>query len=121
MTVFGQYVFLNPSLLACHGLNSDKSLQALSKHVQHELLPAQDDDDETSKTSLLPLKTEAVEQAIKSIASRNDYGLECIPGEGKVPAALHIWRWEVKDEFRNWLPKAAREKAEVRLAERCQV
>ncbi|KAI0928366.1 hypothetical protein AcW1_005632 [Taiwanofungus camphoratus] len=99
---------------------SDKSLQALSKHVQHELLPAQDDDDETSKTSLLPLKTEAVEQAIKSIASRNDYGLECIPGEGKVPAALHIWRWEVKDEFRNWLPKAAREKAEVRLAERCQ-
>ncbi|KAH9952186.1 hypothetical protein B0H21DRAFT_17436 [Amylocystis lapponica] len=98
---------------------SDKTLQALSKHVQKELLPIQDEDDDGSNTATSALEVEAVEKAIKSVANRNDYGLDPV-GEGKVPAALHIWRWEVKDEFKEWLPKAAREKAEARWAERTQ-
>lgn len=62
-----------------------------------------------------------IEDTIKEIASRNDYGLESIPGGGKVPAGLHIWRWEVKEAFRGWLPKSAKEKIDTRMAERQQV
>jgi len=51
---------------------------------------------------------------------RNNYGLDCNDG-GKVPAALCVWRWEVKEQFRDWLPKNGREKAESRQAERIQV
>ncbi|KAI9064229.1 hypothetical protein FKP32DRAFT_1591658 [Trametes sanguinea] len=98
---------------------SDKSLQALSKHVQQQLLPAVDEDEEEDTTaSILPLET--VEDAIKSVAKRVNYGLEAPAGGGKVPAAWLIWRWEVCDSCRDWLPKNAREKAENRLRERQQ-
>jgi hypothetical protein len=67
----------------------------------------------------LPLSV--VEAAIRSILSRNNYGLDPPQGGGKLPASLYVWRWEVKEEHRGWLPKAAREKADGRLAERVQV
>jgi chromatin assembly factor 1 subunit A len=67
----------------------------------------------------LPLQV--VEAAIKSILSRNNYGLEAPQGNVKMPAALCVWRWEVKSQYWDWLPKAAKEKAEARLIERVQV
>ncbi|KAI0721577.1 hypothetical protein C8T65DRAFT_799984 [Cerioporus squamosus] len=99
---------------------SDKTLQALSKHIQQELSPAVDEDEEEDcKTpTILPLET--VEEAIKSVAKRVNYGLENTGEGGKVPAAWLIWRWEVSDNCRDWLPKAAREKADNRSRERQQ-
>ncbi|KAF9821680.1 hypothetical protein IEO21_00526 [Rhodonia placenta] len=74
---------------------SDKTLQALVKHVHKELLPAHEDDDEdASETITLALTPEAVEKAIQSVAIRNNYGLDNWPGYAKTPAALCIWRWE---------------------------
>jgi len=67
----------------------------------------------------LPLSV--VEAAVKSILSRNNYGLDAPLGGGKLPSSLCVWRWEVKEEHRDWLPKAAREKADGRLAERIRV
>lgn len=100
---------------------SEKTLHALSKHVHRELLPAQDEDDEeASNAGITALTINVVEASIKEIADRNDYGLDHIAG-GKVPASFHVWRWEVKQEYREWLPKAAKEKAESRIKERIQV
>ncbi len=42
-------------------------------------------------------------------------------GFSKLPASLCVWRWEVKNEYWDWLPKAGQAKAESRLAERVQV
>jgi hypothetical protein len=67
----------------------------------------------------LPLSV--VEAAVKSILIRKNYGLDAPLGGGKLPTALCVWRWEVKEEHRDWLPKAVREKADGRLAERIQV
>ncbi|KAH9901194.1 hypothetical protein C8Q73DRAFT_752237 [Cubamyces lactineus] len=98
---------------------SDKTLQALSKHIQQQLLPAMDEDeDEEDIAAILPLDT--VEDAIKSIARRVNYGLESPPEGGKVPASWLIWRWEVSDPYRDWLPKNAREKVDARIRERLQ-
>ncbi|RDB24271.1 hypothetical protein Hypma_008755 [Hypsizygus marmoreus] len=102
---------------------SDKTLAALSKHIRHELLPTQDEDevqDGDSSPASLALPLSAVEAAIKLIMQRNNYGLDGIGG-GKPPAAVCVWRWEVKEQHRDWLPKHGREKAENRLAERIQV
>ncbi|KAG6831301.1 hypothetical protein H0H92_011508 [Tricholoma furcatifolium] len=100
---------------------SDKTLAALSKHIRQELLPTQDEDDAEDNVAVaeaaLPLS--AVEAAIKAVMQRNNYGLDGIAG-GRAPAAVCVWRWEVKDQHRDWLPKNAREKAETRLAERIQ-
>lgn len=112
-------VQLNNQIWTC---TSDKSCAPLAKQVQSELLPVQDEDDEELSDAIskaLPLNV--IEATIKEIASRNNYGLESIPGGGKVPAGLHIWRWEVKDSYRSWLPKSAKEKIDIRMAERQQV
>jgi hypothetical protein len=109
--------------LTLYFIDSDKTISILAKHIQHELIPAQDEDGDTdisvASLSILPLKV--VEAAIKSIMVRNNYGLDRIPGSGKVPAALCVWRWEVRENYVDWLPKNSREKAEVRMAERLQV
>lgn len=102
---------------------SDKTLASLSKHVLQELLPTQDEDEEDGHTSIsgsaaLPLTV--VESCITSTLTRSNYGLDAMNG-GKLPAAVCIWRWEVKEHLRDWLPKNARDKAELRLAERLQV
>ncbi|KAG5651779.1 hypothetical protein H0H81_007418 [Sphagnurus paluster] len=101
---------------------SDRTLAALSKHIRHELLPTQDDEEGReggTSTAMDALPLSAVETAIKSLMRRNNYGLDGIGG-GRVPAAVCVWRWEVKDQHRDWLPKNARDKAEGRLAERIQ-
>jgi chromatin assembly factor 1 subunit A len=103
---------------------SDKTITVLAKHIRNELLPAQDEDEDNINSgsadvsASLPLST--VEAVIKSILCRINYGLDA-PHGGKLPASLCVWRWEVKEEHRGWLPKAAREKADGRLAERVQV
>ncbi|EMD38595.1 hypothetical protein CERSUDRAFT_94126 [Gelatoporia subvermispora B] len=108
-------------LIAKYVHDSDKTLPALTKHIHHELLPLEDEEDEEASTlASKALPQHVVENAIKSVANRNNYGLDYIPGGDKVPAALLVWKWEVKDEHRGWLPKAAREKVEIRLAERRQ-
>lgn len=105
----------------CSPRYSDKTLQALSKHLQQELTPAVDEDEEEDSNTPTILPLETVEEAIKAVAKRVNYGLDN-PGEaGKVPAAWLIWRWEVSDNYRDWLPKTAREKADNRFRERQQV
>ncbi|TBU32249.1 hypothetical protein BD311DRAFT_714705 [Dichomitus squalens] len=99
---------------------SDKTLQALARHIQQELLPTMDEDEEEDAThAVLPLAT--VEDAIKSVARRVNYGLDNPTEGGKVPAAWLIWRWEVSDSCRDWLPKNAREKVDNRYRERQQL
>lgn len=96
---------------------SDKSLQVLVKHVKQELLPVQDDDDR-DVSALLPVT--AVEAVIKSTMNRNNYGLDALPGV-KLPSSSCVWRWETKEQYKDWLPKAVREKTEARIAERVEV
>lgn len=84
-------------------------------------MPAQDEDEEPEGEAAAPLALQAIEKAVKHVATRTNYGLEASTTGGKVPAAWNIWRWEVKDEFRQWLPKSAKDKAEARTAERRQV
>lgn len=69
---------------------------------------------------------DVIERSVKALAVRTNYGLDTarIPNASagaKVPVAWQIWRWEVKEEFREWLPKASREKVLARLGERKQV
>ncbi|KAJ7273545.1 chromatin assembly factor 1 subunit A-domain-containing protein [Mycena haematopus] len=96
---------------------SDKTLSALSKHILQELLPVQDEDEDDNPPQ--PLSLQGVESGIKSVANRNNYGLDGLPGV-KAPAAVCVWRWEAKPAHLDWLPKNAREKAENRMAERAQ-
>ncbi|KAF7304672.1 hypothetical protein MKEN_01181300 [Mycena kentingensis (nom. inval.)] len=90
---------------------------ALSKHLLQELLPEQDEDEEAPAPPVLTLS--AVENGIKTVAVRNNYGLDGLPGV-KAPAAVCVWRWEVMPDLHQFLPKNAREKAETRIAERVQ-
>lgn len=65
---------------------------------------------------------DVIEKSVKSVAARTNYGLDSIhAANGRIPAAWQIWRWEVKEEHRDWLPKATYEKALTRLTEREQV
>lgn len=100
---------------------SDKTALALAKQIRLTLLPGKGEVDEAYRMSLescLPLPV--VEHAIKMIMMRVNYGLECLVGQ-KTPAAVCIWRWEVQDAYKDWLPKSSRDVAEARLAERHQV
>lgn len=51
---------------------------------------------------------------------RTNYGLDAPLGY-KLPSIVCAWRWEVRDAYRDWLPRSAKEKAETRIAERVQV
>lgn len=89
--------------------------------MQQELVPPQEDDEDfrlASAKSILPLQV--VEQSIKSVLHRNNYGLEALNGS-RTPAAVCVWRWEVKESYKDWLPKSIRDKVEARLQERVQV
>jgi chromatin assembly factor 1 subunit A len=92
----------------------------LTKHIHHELLPTLDEDDNffSAVASILPLST--IEETIRAVLIRNNYGVEA-PSGVKVPTPLCAWRWEVRAQHMDWLPKNCRDKAEVRLAERIQV
>ena len=87
--------------------------------MQNELVSHENDGVVVDTSSTLPL--DAIEQAVKAVATRCNYGLESTNVASKVPAALHAWRWEVKEDCSDWLPKVAKDKLEVRLAERRQV
>jgi chromatin assembly factor 1 subunit A len=94
---------------------SDKTIAALSKHIQQELVP--DDEGIDNPTSILP--PGVIEDVVKVLATRVNYGIESPPA--KTPAALCVWRWELKQEYLSFLPKVSREKADARLADRIQV
>lgn len=79
----------------------------------------EDEEEDNAIPAILPLET--VENAIKAVAKRVNYGLDPPEDGGKVPAAWLIWRWEVLDACRDWLPKAAKEKVDNRFRERQQV
>ncbi|KAG2349564.1 hypothetical protein BDR05DRAFT_1055214 [Suillus weaverae] len=99
---------------------SEKGVTPLAKHIRSELLPSFDEDDDSSRESIsvaLPLLV--VEHAIQSLMVRTNYGLDGPLGY-KLPPIVCIWRWEVRDDYRDWLPKSAKEKAETRIAERVQ-
>jgi chromatin assembly factor 1 subunit A len=95
---------------------SDKTITALSKHIQQELAPDNGEDIDCS-ASILPLSV--IEDVVKLLASRVNYGIES--PLTKTPAALCVWRWELKQEYLGFLPKVSREKVEVRRADRIQV
>jgi len=100
---------------------SDKTLTVLARHIQKELLPTLDHDEGNLAlivAASLPLTT--VEDAVKSVLVRNNYGVEAPLGV-RLPAALYVWRWEVGSDHMDWLPKNSRERAEARLAERVKV
>ena len=105
-------------------LNSDKTLQALAKHVHSQLLPSDiDDEDEDGEGSGLSdqLSLRCVESAITHVAIRVNYGAENMPNQAKVPTHLCIWRWEVDEQNFHWLPKTTCDKLKNRLHERRQV
>jgi len=94
---------------------SDKTIAALSKHIQQELAP--DDEGIDNSASILP--PGAIEDVVKVLATRVNYGIES--PFAKTPAALCVWRWELKQEYLSFLPKVSREKVDARLADRIQV
>ncbi|KAI6166963.1 chromatin assembly factor 1 subunit A-domain-containing protein [Pisolithus thermaeus] len=99
---------------------SDKSATALAKQIRSTLLPGQGEVDEAYRTTLEAcLPVSAIEHAIKTIMKRVNYGLDCHSVQ-RPPAAICVWRWEVQDSFKDWLPKSARETVETRTTERAQ-
>ena len=102
--------------------DSDKTLQALAKHVHSQLVPSDiDDEDSEDRYVSQQFPPCSVESAITNVAIRINYGAESMPNQAKVPAHLCIWRWEVDEQNFHWLPRAAREKLRNRLYERRQV
>jgi chromatin assembly factor 1 subunit A len=95
---------------------SDKTIAVLSKHIQQELAP-DDEDDIDCSASILPLSV--IEDVVKLLASRINYGIES--SLTKTPAALCVWRWELKQEYLGFLPKVSWEKVDARRVDRIQV
>jgi chromatin assembly factor 1 subunit A len=95
---------------------SDKTITGLSKYIQQELAPEGGDGIESSASNL-PLTV--IEDVVKRLATRVNYGIDS--ALTKTPAALCIWRWELKQEYLGFLPRVSREKVEARLADRIQV
>ncbi|KAF4576838.1 hypothetical protein EYR36_004818 [Pleurotus pulmonarius] len=104
-------------LIAKLAHESDKAIAALARYISKEISPAQDDDDGSPEATMVPVPI--IESAIKSTLVRVNYGLDGLPGS-KPPSTVCAWRWEVKDEFKDWLPKTMLEKAESRKADRIQ-
>ncbi|KAF8559629.1 hypothetical protein OG21DRAFT_1502866 [Imleria badia] len=99
---------------------SDKGIVPLAKQIRSILLPGPgevEDAHRLNHESNLPLSV--VEHAIKMMMTRINYGLDGPLGQ-KLPATVCVWRWEVQDAYKDWLPKSARENADARLAERIQ-
>ncbi|KAL1717346.1 chromatin assembly factor 1 subunit A-domain-containing protein [Schizophyllum commune] len=109
-------------VIAKLAFESDKTLTALCKHIQHTLLPPPDDEDDADPATadlarMVPLS--AIEAVVKRVASRVNYGLEA-PDGCKPPASACVWRWEISQDYKDWLPKNIREKADVRKHDRLQ-
>lgn len=100
---------------------SDKGIVSLAKQIRSILLPGPGEVEDAHRLSLesnLPFPT--VEHAIKTLMTRINYGLDAPLGQ-KPPAAVCVWRWEVQDAYKDWLPKSARDSMDARLADRIQV
>lgn len=95
---------------------SEKTITTLSKHIQQELNPDDGEDIECS-ASILPLSV--IEDVVKLLADRVNYGIES--SLTKTPATLCVWRWELKQEYLGFLPRVSREKVDARRADRNQV
>jgi chromatin assembly factor 1 subunit A len=95
--------------------SSEKTIITLSKHIQQELAP--DDGEDIESSSILP--PSVIEDVVKLLASRVNYGIES--SLTKTPAALCVWRWELKQEYLGFLPRVSREKVDARRADRVQV
>lgn len=95
---------------------SDKGMGPLAKAIKIELAvdTAPSTDPSGSLTTSDKLPTLILESAILSVAERTNYGVE--DEKLKTPAALCVWRWEVKD--RAMLPAAVVETADLRRKER---
>ncbi|KAE9406423.1 hypothetical protein BT96DRAFT_915389 [Gymnopus androsaceus JB14] len=104
-------------LIAKLAHESDKTLTALAKHIHSILLPTDDDDEGDAPSGALLLPSSIIESAIQAVAQRNNYGIQTDLGV-KAPALTCVWRWEVKESCRHWLPKSAQDKAANRLADR---
>ena len=106
-----------PLLTQAKRVPSDKTIMALSKHIQQELVPDDDDEGSDCPASILPLV--AIEGVVKLLATRVNYGIES--PLAKTPAALCVWRWELNQDYLPFLPKVSRDKVDARLADRIQV
>lgn len=93
---------------------SDKPLSTLTKSLLSLLFPPNSASRALSDIAVL---TQAVEDAIKNVAERVNYGISS--ELQKPPPSCTVWRWEVKDF--GWLPESIRETALTRLTERKQV
>ncbi|KAI5123318.1 hypothetical protein M0805_009339 [Coniferiporia weirii] len=96
---------------------SDKTINSLAKHIQGALQPEELESVEVSGSNVAPLTLSAIESAIVSVADRVNYGVDWTE---RTSAALCIWRWEVKEQKIDLLPKTGRDKLEARIAERKQ-
>ncbi|KAJ8597869.1 hypothetical protein M405DRAFT_778944 [Rhizopogon salebrosus TDB-379] len=108
------------SLIVKLAQESDKGLVPLAKHIRSEILPSFDEEDSSRReriSTILPLLV--VEHTIQSLMVRTNYGLDGPLGH-RLPSIVCVWRWEVRDAYRDWLPKSAKEKAETRITERIQ-
>lgn len=100
---------------------SDKGIVPLARQIRSILLPGPGEVEDAHRLSLeSSLTLAAVEDAIKMTMTRINYGLDGPLGQ-KIPAAVCVWRWEVQNTCRDWLPKSARDSADARLAQRTQV
>ncbi|KAF8507262.1 hypothetical protein JB92DRAFT_2961415 [Gautieria morchelliformis] len=95
---------------------SDKSVTSLAKTLQSLLLPPtlESSSQVAEAEALRRLKPSVVEHAIKTVAERVNYGINA--DMDKPPAALCIWRWEVKNQ--DWLPKSMSDRVSQRFRER---
>lgn len=103
---------------------SDKTLPDLAKSIKKVVVPSADLDgadsegEEEQPVDLLPLS--ALTAAINAVAARTNYGIDTVPSsstnEVSVPAALQMWRWEVRDM--NLLASENRDKIAARREER---
>lgn len=93
----------------------------MSKHIHDALKPLGEESStsgsDTPVTFSTILPQSVVEVAISHIANRINYGLD---GPGKIPASLSLWRWEVKENHRGWLPSSVQDKLQTRRLERQQ-
>lgn len=98
---------------------SDKAITTLAKSIQSLLLPPTlESSSQASEADILgPLPFTVVEHAIKTVADRVNYGINA--DSEKPPAALCVWRWEVKNK--DWLPKSMSDRVCQRFHERVAV
>lgn len=113
MSLCGTLTLIN-CLYAC----SDKTIGPLARHIQQSLTPEDLEEDEYANSLANPLTLPSIERAIQSVADRVNYGMDWVE---RTPASLSVWRWEVREDKREFLPRASRERLESRISERLQV